>query len=75
MDGDEALLVQARRQAQALSVQLADSPFERSTLEALRAYVEGNAEPAVRAWAALRRLPPAVLRQRLRKTLRGRRAL
>lgn len=66
MDEDEVLLVQARRRTRELSEQLAAKPFEQSTVEALRAYAEGEAEPAVRAWDRLRQRPAAELRARWR---------
>ena len=69
MSGQERLLVQARRRAARLAVALVREPFAAATVEALRSYLEEDAEDAQACYAELRQQPPQALRARIDQLL------
>ncbi|MDQ8707488.1 hypothetical protein RCO28_34215 [Streptomyces sp. LHD-70] len=63
VEADAVLLMRARRRLRELAVQLEIAPFAPQTTQALRTYLEDEAESAAAAFARWRELPGGVRRQ------------
>ena len=69
MSQQEWLLVHARRRATRLAVALVREPFAATTVEALRSYLEEDAEAARASYAELKQQPGQALRTRIGQLL------
>ncbi|MFD9078208.1 hypothetical protein [Streptomyces erythrochromogenes] len=65
LDADEERVTRAQRLLIHLGAALVARPFDTSTHEQLRAFLDEDAEPALASLAALRRRPEAELRNRI----------
>ncbi|MFI1258940.1 hypothetical protein ACH4U6_34910 [Streptomyces netropsis] len=66
---EELLVARARRQAILLAAALVREPLNRKVHQDLRAFVERDSEPALRAWESLVARHPDELRERIRVVL------
>ncbi|MGW7006151.1 hypothetical protein ACWGCW_25900 [Streptomyces sp. NPDC054933] len=69
MSQQEWRLVRARRRATRLAVALVREPFAAATVEALRSYLEEDAEAAQASYAELTQQPTQALRARIDQLL------